>query len=1299
MNLLNRPVNRIVWIALVLFFVLGSSRTTHAGDSYHVCSQNPHHDLTFRTESDGSVLYAFTGDLTCHVHFNTKLGYSLAHDTSDEFGGYRVKTWVKGNRVHEKIWFQVNENSSSTPSIESRYSCQANPFTHPLTQNRCTRLSRSYPHPSQWRGAVEEAAHFLDPLSVGLASDSMLQAVTAPAASGNTNGGNQQPKDLFDSHNQSVALIQDAALSRHKFSSDRREYHFTFTAHQGCYELPDDVATNERHPCREVEKLEALATKYIDGQRVDVSIRGGGHHIDLQYKCANIMDPFLDPSNNCSLTNIPASFNDSLYRDLVQRKYNLVYHFSHAIRGGVRTPMVWEALAGSMRPAIFEGGKKAAPEGTKITFSSDADIVLDVESARDIKRNGEQTVFFHIKPDYGSRVSDINGNIIAMPLTSKYTGNTYNGAVQTVKHLAPGKYTFFTAMMTSLTKMEKSKKIPFEVISHISPKQAPVISSPGENEKIEKDAAVSFKILVSQPMFGTGFDAKIQCEHSRLAAQTPYRPIDDFLIKNDGQESMLENWHSFGDGKQFITGDFRCRAKMVYDGKERGEWSGWRHFHIGGKAIPHMHAGFAILSPKKDKTYEGKIPVKISLPKNITKDARLLLSWEAVSGQWAGNTLDVNLNIAVQPGEIYKTVQDAAQFTPWMQGSDGRVKLVAMLDKDHKAEVIFTIPTLGIPAQKEDKKSGTFSLDTPIFTTPDEGQTFMTPATVKMKILHGKEEEIFTRLQYCPFSKDKMAILHYQDNSLKPVATSTKEGTTTVTYRIDKPGFWRAQATTTGKPAFSSAWRAFKVDILNNTAAKSVKLGMPKGITSSRAPHILAPANHAVFQKGKEVVLKIDTHGTTKPMTDEVQFKDRKNTFTLLYTGTAGQSTTGGMVETRLMINDHKLNSLANIEEGATEYRVRVAFAHKDEKGFLHPEEYSPWLYVKMLPKLKTPVQIPQKSFIPVKTVSAAQVNKSGSAGKMAQKSINPQPEPPGKQLRTISKNLVIMPHPRNFRPGAPIQIAIKNTPFSRVPFELRYRPAPGTPYQAIKHPKHSFKRTNGMTSLRLVLKQPGQYQLRFRANHKAPWTGWSSLTVMDNPAKAAALAHQIHMAPATGSRMINPQPEPPGKVRRHQVRIHGTAGKGKEHPITRASSSPAATARKIHIAPPKIEQPRNGQKFLLTGKSVQVQAQISYAGKQKIQVELQRKTGHRFSAIHPRMSFTKSRAITTATISLQLTGSYRLRVRAGSNARWSGWTTFNVDTLMNNMPSLQQHTPAPEQKTPTKKPALSIKPSLPMVR
>ena len=567
------------------------------------------------------------------------------------------------------------------------------------------------------------------------------------------------------------------------------------------------------------------------------------------------------------------------------------------------------------------------------------------------------------------------------------------------------------------------------------------------------------------------------------------------------------------------------------------------------KFVSEINQGLAILFPKQDQTYEGKaIPVKISVPKTIKKGAQLSLFWEAVSGKHAG-LLDTQTAV-VQPGETYETAQDTAQFVPWMQGSDGRVKLKAILEEGGSAgliikEVIFKIPVLGTPIQKEEKKSGTFSLDTPIFAAPDEGQIFMAPATVEMKILHAKEEGIFTQLQYCPFSTDKMAILHYQDSNLKPVTTSTKEGTTTVTYRIDKPGFWRVQATTTGKLAFSSEWRAFKVDTLKNTTAKSVKLVMPQELTSNKAP-----------------------------------------------------------------------------------------------------------------------VQIPQKSFIPAKNISATQLKKAKPADNIAQKSINPQPEPPGKQSRNIPKNLIIMPHPHSFRPGAPIQIAIKNTPFSRVPFELRYRLTPDAPYQAIKHPKHAFSRTNGVTTLRFSLKKPGGYQLRFRANHKAPWTGWSSLTVMNNPVRTTALARQR-----------------------------------KENAINGATTSPTVTAQKIHVAPPRIEQPRNGQKFLLSRKNVQVQVRTSYAGKQKIQVEVQLQAGNRFSTIHPRMSLTSNRATTTATIRLQQTGNYRLRVRAGSSAHWSGWTTFTVDTLMKNVPTLHKQTPMRQQKTPTNKPTISIKPTLQMVR
>ncbi|HHB76055.1 MAG TPA: hypothetical protein ENK84_05890, partial [Desulfobulbus sp.] len=219
------------------------------------------------------------------------------------------------------------------------------------------------------------------------------------------------------------SLVTDIAYTKHSFSNDRREYFFNFTTQQGCYQVGSDTAANDRNPCSRTEKLEAMATKYIDGQNVDISIRSSGHHIDLSYKCDNINDPFLDPANTCHLVHSPTSFTDSLTKELVRQKYPLVYLFSNAIRAAQRQQLIWEALAKSMRPAIFEGGKTQAPEGSKIYFTSGADIILKVESARDIKRSGDQPVLFHIRSSHKGDdrgVTDINGNPIALPLSSKY---------------------------------------------------------------------------------------------------------------------------------------------------------------------------------------------------------------------------------------------------------------------------------------------------------------------------------------------------------------------------------------------------------------------------------------------------------------------------------------------------------------------------------------------------------------------------------------------------------------------------------------------------------------------------------------------------------------------------------------------------------------------------------------------------------------------------------------------------------------------------------------------------------------
>jgi len=137
----------------------------------------------------------------------------------------------------------------------------------------------------------------------------------------------------------------------------------------------------------------------------------------------------------------------------------------------------------------------------------------------------------------------------------------------------------------------------------------------------------------------------------------------------------------------------------------------------------------------------------------------------------------------------------------------------------------------------------------------------------------------------------------------------------------------------------------------------------------------------------------------------------------------------------------------------------------------------------------------------------------------------------------------------------------------------------------------------------------------------------------------------------------------------------------------------------KIHITPPQIRQPHNGQKFILTGSNTHVKAQITYEGKERLEVEVQQEKQRRFVAVHPQISLSKTGKIGTVDITLGETGNYRLRVRAGNSRHWGNWTTFKVDKLMSNMPALEQTTSALKGKASAKKPTLSIKPGLQPIR
>lgn len=289
-----------------------------------------------------------------------------------------------------------------------------------------------------------------------------------------------------------------------------------------------------------------------------------------------------------------------------------------------------------------------------------------------------------------------------------------------------------------------------------------------------------------------------------------------------------------------------------------------------------------------------------------------------------------------------------------------------------------------------------------------------------------------------------------------------------------------------------------------------------------------------------------------------------------------------------------------------------------------------------------------------------------------------------------------VLPINRRNKTSRPVTIRIKNVPFSRIPFELRYRPGTGGFYKPVQRPVHRFNRTNGLTTLTLSLKQAGQYQIRFRSSGRGAWGRWTGFTVTENIGHAVALSHQLQMKPAA-SKMINPQPEPPGKTRQKHITGHA----GNIRPTTSVRLQPSDH---IKPAPPTIKTPRNGQKFMLTGRNLHVKAEISHMPGQKVQVAVERETRGRFTALTSSIRTHRMQTSTRVDILVTSAGKYRLRVKGtGKNGRWGRWTTFTVDTLMKNPPKL--HAVKPTVKTTNHpaqsgtSPATEIRPHLQLIK
>ncbi len=862
--------------------------------------------------------------------------------------------------------------------------------------------------------------------------------------------------------------------------------------------------------------------------------------------------------------------------------------------------------------------------------------------------------------------------------------------------------------------------------------------SPGQGDVFSSDHILPIRIAMPARL-STNLKMKISLLYGKNPGSQPHvvwkqtiEPVALYAGAVFETTKMIDFLMSSKEIKARESGYYQIQADLIpFSGTTPLKTTISKKFRITSGA-PGAGA-LNIVTPDENHTYIDAIPIKIVLPTyTYESDAwKLILTWsikpdKGLPGGWGL----ASMQVARQTFAYSQDNNDGMSIMgrTWTIGNAGVARFTASLPVKNllaKAGISGGVVTLNARFTVQGKsnpdyeKSRLFSVHLPSQNTTNQT---IDPDKVNYPIIvKPKEHQKFLEgqqiwIQVKRKDNQEITLMFYKNGKFVPVermSLNTNPGIVSTSYMLDK-GKWVVIANYSNNSSHVSSPRAFEVGTIH--AALMQNLKHDKSATEGMlptAPVILSPQDKEVFQEGEPIILKLQHSPVAKYFSFELEkrklysknaFKNVEKWFGTFY------------------IKDDLVRYLKPY--GIGDYRVRVGTSLIDNDW--DNSVLSPWLSYKVIKKDQqiSQISLQQKWFIPGqksilgvpliapgssqkaslntpdldlkpefvgkqgaipsslkvtppgKDIQAAKSEKGKLSGRTEKNSINPQPEPPGKQIKYASMPLVIMPHPRTYRQSEKVKIAVKNTPFNRIPFELRYRAAVGKPYRIIKKSDHTFIRTNGITTLNFSLKNPGEYQVRFRANHKTPWTQWSPFKILTNPSHAAALAQTMRVMP-TASRAINPQPEPPGKSSR--VRS-----------IT-ASKRTAATkvqqpkrVRQIQLTAPKVRTPRNGQKYMLAGNAIHIKAAIIHDSGQQIQVEVEVKNGGRFIPIKTRISKHQMKTKTDVDILIANTGGYRLRVRPQrKNGRWTNWTNFSVDTLVKHRPQLGLQQPAHTKMRP----------------
>ena len=471
------PPEKRTWLFFLLLSCLLLGQQAAAGDCHYAKTFN--HDLRYEHYNDKNNPKTF-------YRFSAELYFVCPADPTDyayHEGTFLVRDSVQGKQVQEKIYFKPSNRPGSFSQgyelvYEAKYDCKDNPF---ITRHAwCRQVSAAYPHGQDLSViALRQIAGHTRPYSMALL---VLDKNTPPP---------EQNKDKLASVHINHIALKQADFIPGNSNSPGHDYRFQLIGTEGSKEFEDFV-------------LQARVMKKSSSKMVTVQLKRKSHVAELTYQCSNVMDPILDPSNTCRLVDTSLGvYNTSLFRSFVEDKKNdLLTLLVNSLNPGLRERIRWEALAGTMRPRIFEGGKTEADTPGHV-FSSKATIVLELESDRDIKRNGNYDVMFVIERKDGKPVRDINGKEIAMPYPSRYSRSSVNSAVHMVSNLAPGEYIFYGKGKSSLFHWKKTAEIPFTiqfVTGDGLPSFQPGIAILAPREKGVYDSAIPVRISLPDTM-------------------------------------------------------------------------------------------------------------------------------------------------------------------------------------------------------------------------------------------------------------------------------------------------------------------------------------------------------------------------------------------------------------------------------------------------------------------------------------------------------------------------------------------------------------------------------------------------------------------------------------------------------------------------------------------------------------------------------------------------------------------------------------------------------------------------------